>query len=158
MKQGQSSLEYLLTYSLALFILAGAMASVVSNRPDVDPPDQCEVSGPFMCVESAKSGDNVRVLLRPTGSRDLTVGNASFTYRNQEDDTNVCYFGNRATGTTSRSSLNVQSDQRFEAVCSSANHTPTGTFLPEQEEMHLDFEYREEGLTFGKTAQVQLLK
>jgi hypothetical protein len=164
--KGQASLEYLLTYALAFFILISAVGLLIDNRPNVSPPDICDTNGPFRCVEFAQNSGSLLVLFEPTGGRDITVGNISMTFRNATSDssgTQYCDINNINTGASSKTALSVTNQQRFEAECDvSALFNPPSlrgpaSFLEEREEMSLTFEYEEDGLTFTKRAETQIL-
>lgn len=166
--RAQASLEYLLTYSLAFFILISAIGILIENRPSISPPDQCEVSGPFRCVEFAQNSGSLLVLFQPTTDRDLIVGNATLRFRDtwSQDaggSSDYCDVSNVNSGATSTSSLTVGNQQRFEANCSIASLYAGGDisgpleFLEEREEMTLRVEYQEQGLTFQKSAETQIL-
>lgn len=157
MRSGQSSLEYLLTYALALFVLAGAMAALAANRPDISPPDQCSVSGPFRCLEYTKQGSTLQLLLEPSTQRDLTVSNATISYR---DTTSTDYCDLTPSGAgLAVSNISIDRDTQFEVTCdiASLSGTAANEFLAEQESIEVDYVYQENGLSFNKQAQTTIL-
>ena len=153
--KAQSSLEYLLTYSFVLLILSSAMAALVQNRPDISVPSQCDISAQFGCIAHTNQNDELRVLMRPEGARAVNVTNATMTYRGNTSST-YCTF-NTTAGAVGSSVL-VNDEDQVEVLCdlSSLNDLPD-SFLAEREEMQIEFRYKESGLTFWKSAQVDII-
>jgi hypothetical protein len=155
-KRGQSSLEYLLTYTFALLLLGSAMATLTTNRPDVSVPSQCEVSGPFSCAEHTKRGDNLLVLMNPTSQRALLTTNTTLTYQ-ENISSDYCQLNN-LNGGDGEQNVNVGVNDQLQINCSVNNlGNVSGPFLSETEEMEVDFKYKEDGLTFWKPAQADIL-
>jgi hypothetical protein len=153
-KRAQASLEYLLTYGLALFVLVSAIAALTMNRPDIQVPATCEVSAPFSCLEFAKQTDTLRLLLNPQGSEPVTVGNMTFEYRGSEGS--PCELSVEGVGTVNNETLVVGPDQNFRADCGLGLVAPT-SFLEESEEMRVTFDYVRQDRSFVKKAEIELI-
>ena len=157
MRIGQSSLEYLLIYSFALLILGSVMATLTQNQPDISVPSQCVTTGPVSCLEHAKQSGTLLVLLQPTTERDLTVSNATLTYR-RNVSSGRCDINNEATGAGPVKGLGVGTRDEFSIECSLGSlGNVSNQFLSEREEMSVDFWYKEDGLTFWKPAEINIV-
>jgi hypothetical protein len=155
--RGQSSLEYLLIYSFALLILGSVMATLTQNQPDLRVPSQCTMSGPFSCLEHTKQSDTLLVLLQPTTERNLNVSNATLTYKGNVSS-NTCDFTNDETGAGPSRSVDVGPRQQFNLNCSlNTLNNVSNQFVTEREEMSVDFRYKEDGLSFWKAANIDII-
>lgn len=153
--KAQSSLEYLLTYSFAILILASAMAVLVQNRPDISVPSQCTISGPLNCVEHTNQGDTLNVLMQPNNAGTFKIKNATMSYRG---DTSSNYCTLNVTNGGIGTSVLATGQDKVSVICDLSSLSDlANSFLPEKEEMGVEFRYKKTKNEFWKTAQIDII-
>ena len=159
MSKGQASLEYLLVYGLALFILGAALSSLYINRPDVEPPDSCDAGSDFTCLEGLKRDSSFVFLLQPRTRYPVTVSNFTITYQDRKNQTEFCFAGPGSSGVpTSGFETKIGPNERVSVNCDLSQLTGIpDTTLDQKEEASVEFTYKEERMSFPQRGKIMVI-